>query len=353
MLKVKSLGVVGNVSAWIEAWLSGRKQRVVLNGSCSEWRDVTSGVPQGSVLGPCLFVMFINDIDSAIDTLIFLIKKFADDTKGCGVADTEIDCSMLQKQLNGLYEWSQEWQMLFNMDKCKVIHLGKHNTKFNYTMGGEVLKKDDYEKDLGFHFHESLLPSKHNAEAVKKANQVLGQILRTVSYRDKVHFIRLYTQRVRCHLEYVVQCWNPWLKKDINLIEGVQKRAVRCVQGLYGSYEDKLSQLKLPSLIDRRLRGDLIQTYKIINKIDNVDPNKWFQFSNESQRPLRSNVTVEDDGNVNQRLTLIPQRSNGEIRRNFFSNRVVAPWNILPDSLKTVGSTNAFKNGYDQLQTII
>ena len=109
MLKVKSLGVVGNVSAWIEAWLSGRKQRVVLNGSCSEWRDVTSGVPQGSVLGPCLFVMFINDIDSEIETLIFLIKKFADDTKGCGVADTEIDCSMLQKQLNGLYEWSQEW----------------------------------------------------------------------------------------------------------------------------------------------------------------------------------------------------------------------------------------------------
>ena len=84
-----------------------------------------------------------------------------------------------------------------------------------------------------------------------KANQVHGQILSTISYRDKDHFIRLYTQRMRCHLEYAVQCWNPWLKKDIDLIE----RAVRCVQGLYGSYEDKLVQLKLPLLIDRRLRG--------------------------------------------------------------------------------------------------
>ena len=145
--------------------------------------------------------------------------------------------------------------------------------KFDYSMGGQYLKKADHEKDLGLYVHESLTPSLHIAEAVKKANQVLGQILRSVTYRDKVHFVKLYTQRVRCHLEHVVQCWNPWLKKDIELIERVQKRAVRCIHGLHGSYEEKLQQINLTSLVTRRLRGDLIQTYKIVNKVDNVDPN--------------------------------------------------------------------------------
>ncbi len=292
--------------------------------------------------------MYINDIDDAVDTMIMLIKKFADDTKGCSIANTVHDCELLQQQINKLYDWSQDWQMLFNMEKCKIIHLGANNMKFDYSMGGEYLKKADYEKDLGLYVHESLTPSLHIAEAVKKANQVLGQILRSVTYRDKVHFVKLYTQRVRCHLEHVVQCWNPWLKKDIELIEGVQKRAVRCIHGLHGSYEEKLQQINLTSLVTRRLRGDLIQTYKIVNKVDNVDPNTWFQFPDESYRPLRSNVTMEDDGSTTQKLTLLPQNANSSIRRNFFSVRVVEPWNRLPDKLRRAKSTNDFKNKYDK-----
>ena len=345
--KVRSLGVVGNVAAWIEAWLTDRKQRVVLNGRFSDWINVTSGVPQGSVLGPVLFVMYINDIENAVDT-IMLIKKFADDTKGCGIADTIHDCEALQQQINKLYDWSVEWQMLFNMDKCKIIHLGANNINYNYTMGGQLLKKDDHEKDLGFHIHKSLTPSMHIAAAVKKANQVLGQILRSVSYRDKVNFLRLYTQRVRCHLEHVVQCWNPWLKKDIDLIENVQKRAVRCIQGLHGSYEDKLKQINLPSLVERRHRGDMIQTFKIVNQIDDVDPHTWFHFANDSQRPLRSNISIHSDGSESQRLALLPQVSNLEVRRSFFSNRVVEPWNKLPDSMRCAKTTNNFKNLYDK-----
>ena len=346
--KVRALGVVGDVARWIQEWLTDRKQRTVLNGKFSDWKNVSSGVPQGSVLGPCLFVMYINDIDAAIDT-VFLVKKFADDTKACGIADTLDDCEILQQQINKLSEWSVEWQMLFNMDKCKVIHLGADNLQYEYSMGGIPLKKADTEKDLGLHVHQSLTPSLHIAEAVKKANQVLGQILRSVSYRDKVVFVKLYTQRVRCHLEQVVQCWNPWLKKDIDLLEGVQRRAVRCIQGLRGSYEEKLKQINLPTLVDRRQRGDLIQTYKIVNQVDDVDPATWFHFSNESQRPTRSNTTIEEDGSMTERLTLIPQKTNLNLRKKFFSNRVIEPWNKLPDALKCAESTNAFKNGYDKL----
>ena len=133
------------------------------------------------------------------------------------------------------------------------------------------------------------------------------------------------------------------------MLEGVQRRAVRCIQGLRGSYEEKLKQINLPTLVDRRQRGDLIQTYKIVNKVDDVDPATWFHFSNESQRPTRSNTTIEEDGSMTERLTLIPQKTNLSLRRNFFSNHVVEPWNQLPDSLKCAASTNAFKNGYDKL----
>ena len=107
LVEIKSLGVVGQVADWIENWLSGRKQLPVLNGRFSEWNNVSSGVPQGSVLRPSLFIIFINDIDAAVDTVMH-VMKFADDTKTCGVANNLEDCHILQQQLNKLFEWSIE-----------------------------------------------------------------------------------------------------------------------------------------------------------------------------------------------------------------------------------------------------
>ena len=164
--------------------------------------------------------------------------------------------------------------------------------------------------------------------------------------------MKLYKERVQCHLEYAVQCWNPWLKKDIDLLENVQKRAVRCVQGLHGSYEDKLAQINLPTLVQRRLRGDLIQTFKIVNHIDDVNPNTWFSFMSDCERTTRSNTQIEDDGSSTQRLTLCAGVGQYELRRNFFSNRVVQPWNQLPDDLKEAPSVNTFKAGYDRFLTV-
>ena len=282
LVKIKSLGVVGQVADWIENWLTGCKQHAVVNGRFSEWN--TSGVPQGSVLGPSLFIIFINDIDTAVDTLMH-VMKFADDTKTCCVANNLEDCHILQQQLNKLFEWSIEWQMLFNMDKCKVIHLGHNNLQYNYTIKRKNLKKTEFEKTLEYIFTN---------QVVKKANQVLRQLLRAVSYRGKWVFVRLYKQQVRCHLEYAVQCWNLWLKQDINLLEGVQKRAVRSIQGLHGSYEEKLQHINLPSRVDRRLRGDMIQTYKIVNRIDEVEPSTWFEIAGDTRRPTRSTTNIED-----------------------------------------------------------
>ena len=170
MMKVRAHGITGKISDWIEQWLSNRKQRVVLNGTASEWADVTSGVPQGSVLGPTLFIIFINDIDNAVDTISILLKKFADDTKLGLVVDQYEQCMQVQKQLDSIYQWSKDWQMLFNHDKCVVLHLGSENARHTYYLNGQEIKSTECEKDLGVFIHSSLKPSVHIAEIVKKAN---------------------------------------------------------------------------------------------------------------------------------------------------------------------------------------
>ena len=129
--KLATHGIDGNIRKWIEKWLSGREQRVVINGAESKWIRVPSGVPQGSVLGPVLFLIYINDIDYAVDTTI---KKFADDTKLYERVRTEQQALSMQSSLDGVLKWGNEWQMLFNLSKCKVLHVGKNNLKHQYSM---------------------------------------------------------------------------------------------------------------------------------------------------------------------------------------------------------------------------
>lgn len=346
--KIKAHGISGNIGKWIQEWLHERKQRVVLNGTESCSAEVTSGVPQGSVLGPILFVIYINDIDTAIDTLLVVLKKFADDTKAAAIVDTVEQSKLFQVQLNEVFKWSVEWQMLFNLDKCKVMHIGLNNKQHKYYMDGHQLKVTESEKDIGVYIHNSLKPSVQVAEAAKKANQVLGQLLRSVSYRDKFHFVRLYKQRVRCHLELAVQAWSPWLQQDIKLLEDVQKRAVRNVCGLTGSYEEKLNQIGLTPLVDRRIRGDMLQTFKIMNNIDDVDSNVWFMPVHQvCSYPTRHTGRINEDGSLEHNLNIVQPIARLDIRKEFFSNRVPKTWNTLPSHIQKSSSVNHFKRQYD------
>ena len=177
---------------------------MVLNGQSSSLEEVLSGVPQGSVLGSILFLIYINDIDRAVNVTGSVLAKFADDTKWAMVVENEADRKVFQEGLDKLIAWSEEWQMLFNVDKCKVIHAGARDPCFKYEMGGGELEEVDFEKDVGVLIHRSLRPSMQCAKAAKKANSVLGQLTRAVSYRDKDTFISLYSTYVRPHLEYAV-----------------------------------------------------------------------------------------------------------------------------------------------------
>ena len=181
--KVHAHGIQGSVHRWIESWLTDREQRVVLSGCASDWSKVTSGVPQGSVLGPLLFLLYINDIDDKVTSMLL---KFADDTKLFKAVATMDDVNKLRLDLTNLHTWSEDWLMLFNADKYKVMHFGSKNLNENYSMGGCVLEVVNVESDLGVIVQNDLKVSQQCSKGVKTANKILGMINRTISYNLKV-----------------------------------------------------------------------------------------------------------------------------------------------------------------------
>ena len=251
LFKMSKYGIKQQVLNWVKAFLSQRTQKVVIRGTASESFSVTSGVPQGSVLGPILFLIFINDLPLGV---VSPVSLFADDSKVFsrivagneenhrGICGSEI----LQKDLDSIKEWADKWRMEFNVDKCKIMHLGKRNPRHTYTMGGGNLMVTTEERDLGVVFDEKLDFSRHIRVAVNKANRMLGMIRSGFACMNQDMFKLLYPVMVRPLLEYCVQVWSPYKQRDIDLIEGVQKRAVRMVPGMGNmSYEEKLEKLGL------------------------------------------------------------------------------------------------------------
>ena len=334
--KLEAHGVGGKVCEWVKNWIMGRRQKVGLNRNYSEWQSVLSGVPQGSVLGPLLFLIYINDLDVNINSKL---SKFADDTKMCRTSNNDKEAATLQNDLHKIYQWSLDWQMLFNIDKCVVIHAGNNNKRYNYTMGDSEIRKSTKERDLGIMVESSGKVTEQCVMAAKKANVALGLIKRNIHCKSKDVIVRLYKALVRPKLEYCVQAWCPYLKKDIDILERVQKRATKMIGGLRNvKYEDRLVSTGLLPLDKRRVRGDLIQVFKFINNIDKIEYRKLFEMSDTSRPNTRGHSQK-----------LVKKRSRLELRKNFFSQRVVNAWNGLPQSVVDAESVNSFKNKLDKI----
>ena len=164
---------------------------------------------------------------------------------------------------------------------------------------------------------------------------------RSLSYRDRTTWINIYKVYVRPHLEYAVQSWSPYTKADIDVLEDVQRRAVRMTSGLTSAtYEGKLAELNLLSLEDRRARGDMIQTWKILHGHDNVKIGTWFKMSSHKSCEIGTRFSSSV-------YNIEPKRFNLDVRKHFFSVRVVNEWNKLPECVKSATTLNAFKNLYD------
>ncbi|CAM4581149.1 unnamed protein product [Lepidochelys kempii] len=166
-------GLRGKLLSGIGNWLKDRRQRVGINGPFSEWREVNSGVPQGSVLGPVLFNIFINDLGKGVNGEV---AKFADDIKLLKTVKSQADCEEFQGDLTKLGVWATKWQMKFNVDKCKVMHIGKHHPNYIYKLMGSKLAVTTQERDLGVIVESSLETSTQWAAAAKKVNRTLGII---------------------------------------------------------------------------------------------------------------------------------------------------------------------------------
>ena len=348
LLKLESYGIVGNLLKWISAFLLDRRQRVAMGDSISDWMPVTSGVPQGSVLGPLLFLIFINDMPEVVRNLV---KLFADDTKLLSVVESKTDKVLLQDDLDRLVDWSVTWRMHFNQRKCKVMRIAKKSAPTDlhlpFTMTDESSKNTHYleetrsERDLGIQVKHNLKWDDQVKSAAAKANKALGTLQRTFKCWDLQMLKQLYVVYVRPHLEYAVQAWCPYNQLDINRLERVQFRATRLVHSLRQlDYEERLAVLGLPTMAERWKRADAIQMFKFDTGLNKVS---WLKPFRSNQQAMR----IGPSGSTRQIDWLVGERCSIKQRENFFCSRAVDTWNKLPASAKTAPTKNSFKRIYD------
>ena len=328
--KLEKHGVKGKLFKWIENWTKDRKQRVVLNGTESDWADVISSVVQGSVLGPILFLIFINDLDIKIQEKAPGVKlyKFADDSKIGQSITTKEDLKKFQEAIDALVEWCEFNGMQLHPDKCSIMKFG-NAIEENFNLMGKQVIETECERDLGVYVSSDLKSSKHVKAISGKANGVLSRLKRAVTYRNET-FIDLYKVYVRPILEANSVAWNPDMEMDIKRLESVQRRALKCVRGFAEkSYSDRLKSAGMPTLKERREINDLIQTYKFI------------------QQGSRKFMKVTERHNINTRGAekgnLVKEKCRTNARMNYFENRVVNKWNSLPLEVRQAPSVNNFK----------
>ena len=304
----------------------------MLNGQSSEWADVESGVPQGSVLGPILFILFINDIGDGLEGVLSI---YADDTKHIYPVNSKHDASVLQSEIDLLDQWATTWDMKFNSTKCAMMHFGRNNQEHEYFLGNSTLNSTKAEKDVGVIVQENLKFDQHCKKVVNKCNQIIGQVWRSFENKEPGIMLDIYHTYILPHIDYGISVWYPHLQRDIDMLESIQRRFTKMITGMNGlTYEERLTVLELPTLEDRRLKLDLIQAYRIWKVIDKIDCQLFTTASSVNTKSTRGST----------KLNFLAEKTSLSQRKHFFSNRVVNSWNSLPKHVQTAKNLSSFKS---------
>ena len=325
--KLKSFGIDGVLYEWFCSYLTGRKQCAIIEGDLSDWCDVASGVPQGSILGPLLFLMYINDMVEELSESTN-IALFADDAKTYSKIKSSNDHQALQRDLSKLEDWSNLWKLKFNSNKCKVLRMSrvlKHDSV--YRMNDEILENVTSFNDLVVLITKDLDWQAHIHKKVSKANSVFAFIKRTYGYTASLKSKRaVYLALIRSSLLYCSVVWYPnrsWKK----LIEGIQRRATKFITG---DYDDEYkARLKLANLLPinyQRETRDLCILYKCIHGYYDIDIRNHVMIGSHQQRTRSSRDSYE----------LIIARYNTEKALEFFFARTVKPWNTIPSNVRSI-----------------
>ena len=267
--KIKHLGITGNIGKWIYSFLTGRSQTVIVNGTESSASEVKSGVPQGSVLGPLLFLILLGDIDKSVASAF--VSSFADDTRVGHRIKEANDVNILQEDLRAIYQWSVENNMSFNSEKFECIRYGKRkdfheNTGYFSDVNSSITPKDQV-NDLGVLTSSNCQFKSHIENVVKSANKLCGWILRTFKTRAPKLMILLWKSLVLSKLDYCSQLWSPIVKGDIQKLEMVQRSFIRKIDGMgHLDYWTQLKKLQLYSLERRRERYIVIYIWRILER---------------------------------------------------------------------------------------
>ena len=335
LAKLDSIGIRGSILRWIKAFLTNRQQRVIINGASSDWTGVTSGVPQGTVLGPLLFLIYINDIVSNIRHSS--TSLFADDCALYRTINDANDCILLQEDLDAISNWSVKWQLCLNYSKCKVLNITnkKKLIPCNYSLDDNKLEEVATYKYLGVTLDNKLKWSCHVTDCVARANRILALLRRTMFGCTGASKEQAYKALVKPILEYGVPAWHPSTKKMEDALEKVQQRAARWIdpevrwlpdkKKWSTSYAASLMNLRWLSLSRSRLFTTNYLTFKLLN---NFYPILSEKLQTSHQRKNR----------------LISKKSRINVFR--FSYFINAPflWNDLPNCIIESPSISSFKH---------
>jgi ribonucleases P/MRP protein subunit RPP40 len=331
-IKMRNYGITGPVNQWIVNFLAQRSQRVVCKGEHSDWAPVLSGVPQGSVIGPLLFLIYINDLP---DKVRATVRLFADDTIMYMTLTCPQDATSLQEDLNRLAVWEEKWQMKFHPKKCSVLRITRSQSPqiHNYLLHGHILKTETDSKYLGVTINNQLSWNNHIDIMCNKANNSIAFLRRNLQISQRHIKANAYTTLVRPQVEYTAVVWDPYTQENQKKIEMVQRRAARYVCNTYSreaSVTTMLQELGWRSLLQRRADIRLVFLYKCINGLVAVDLSKDL---NQQARTSRHR---------NSSSYIVPCDKRDYIQQSFLPHTLFQ-WNLLTESVVTSPSLDTFK----------